>query len=393
MILFGTGIEGEIFFYRQKGKIDFVIDNNRLSRFHGLNVYRLDEVGKERLKNNLIIVATSLSTYQVIKGILIANGLSEYKDFLYCGYYGRKLAIFYGNCHIGAIAEVLRKNPNFSEEYAIKYYYVDENNPELEYPTKEDIVYSELIVMHDIRTENKLKIPGVNEIKKYSKNAKVIVIPNLWGMNFLWPQVNEDRISFAKKLLMTHFNDYSMIEEESECEYFQSNIIMERKKMAVGLIEHKDEFVEKNIGLSTTVLADQIRNAEIFDKEAVVRNYNNAITKLRERERGCSITISDYIVANIKNKQLFYDEGHPHENIIIEKSRRILRLLDIPIEGEEYAELSLDSVELFVYGCVRRYLGITWEKKYIRCKNSKYTYDRHGITLEEYIDTYKTWRF
>lgn len=128
-----------------------------------------------------------------------------------------------------------------------------------------------------------------------------------------------------------------------------------------------------------------------MDEEYILDHFNKAIEKLKEREKECDVKISDYLEEKNCELQLFYDEGHPHEILLFEIGRRALNILKLPIQGEEKVMIDLDSVELFVYGCVRKALGMKWEQEYIRCKNPCYTLDGHGITLDEFIDTYKAW--
>ncbi len=389
LILFGTGIEAEIFYsqYADRCSIEFVIDNYRQGMpFHGIDCYTLEE-SYNKIDGKKIVIATSEQTYYKISDMLSEKGYKEYEDYIWSRLFGREMAVFYGNCHIGAIVRYLHLNHDFMSRYAIRFFCLNEGRTVQHYPTEADISHSKLIVTHDIRENNKLGAPGSDWIRrKASGDCKVIVVPNLWGMNFLWPQTDEKREVFINRLKELHISPERIRAEQKRSEEERLRI----NSVAGGIINHKDCFIEANFSNEVSYIADRIRESDIWSKDTIRDLFSSTLEKLKEREERCDLSISDYIENNIDRQQLFYDEGHPHENIIAEKTRRILQILGIP-EHDMSDMVSNDSTELFVYGCVRRAFNMQWEQKYIRRRNSQYTFQGHGISLEEYVDEYKRW--
>lgn len=119
-------------------------------------------------------------------------------------------------------------------------------------------------------------------------------------------------------------------------------------------------------------IVDMIQNKDVYSSEMILENFENEIHKLQERERECDIKISDYILDNYQKQQTFYDHNHPAKDVIMEKGRRILKVLGIEID-ESVTTMDRKSIvdggELFLYGCVRRALGIQYKQLYIKKNN------------------------
>lgn len=120
--------------------------------------------------------------------------------------------------------------------------------------------------------------------------------------------------------------------------------------------------------------------------------FEEEMQKLIEREKYCDISISDYIADNFQSKQLFYEPNHPTNELIMEKGRRILKLLNIEIDESVPIARALDGSELFIYGCVKKALGMTFEQKYVRkTEYQMYTLRGRPMDLEEYVENYIKW--
>ena len=201
----------------------------------------------------------------------------------------------------------------------------------------------------------------------------------------VWLNASQMALLFGRdvKTIRKHINNNAVLDKDSE-------IV---KKLARGIIGHHDAFLDANMNTDTVFLGERIRNEKIFSNEEIVRLFSSAIEKLKGREDKCDIKISDFILENISKMQLFYDIGHPHENILLEKTNRILDFLGISRLSKALVHVNAyDQGEIFVYGCVRKVHEMKWEKEVIRSHNTIFTLDGHGITLEEYIDAYKAWR-
>ena len=134
------------------------------------------------------------------------------------------------------------------------------------------------------------------------------------------------------------------------------------------------------------------RGGNIYQAEDIRENFEKQMGRIREREQLCDIQIADYIKENYQKHQLFYDTGHPTNLVICEKGRRILHLLNFPLDEVCPVKSNLDRGEVFIYGCVRRALGITYEQTFIR-RNNKQTLRHRAIDLKEYVQDYIAWVF
>ena len=115
--------------------------------------------------------------------------------------------------------------------------------------------------------------------------------------------------------------------------------------------------------------------------------------KIEEREEKCDVRISDYILAHYKEQQMYYDPYHPTREVLHEIGRRIVSKLGYTGEyvGNRYA--ANDGGELFIYGCVRRALGLEFEQSYIKRYDHSSTLHGRAINLREYIEEYRQWHY
>jgi hypothetical protein len=121
-------------------------------------------------------------------------------------------------------------------------------------------------------------------------------------------------------------------------------------------------------------------------------NFEKQIEKLKEREQKCDIQLSTWILANYQKELLFYDPWHPSEKILREITMSILRILGITTEclvmGNDF-----DFGELFIYGCVKKQLGITFHQPTIRNFCTAYTLWNAPLTREEFVRQYIIWNW
>jgi hypothetical protein len=91
---------------------------------------------------------------------------------------------------------------------------------------------------------------------------------------------------------------------------------------------------------------------------------------------------------------MFYEPIHPTNDVVEEKARRVLSILNIKLNERPHTNRGgLDIGELFIYGCVRRALGIEFEQEYIHKYSGALTLYNKAINLKEYIEQYIAWGF
>lgn len=138
-------------------------------------------------------------------------------------------------------------------------------------------------------------------------------------------------------------------------------------------------------------IKDFIENADCYSRQDIIDKFHAELEKLKKREQECDIQISDFIEANFQAVQLFYAPNHPTEVLLCELGRRILLFLGVGTEARMTVEPTIDYDEVFIYGCVKRALGLRFEQKYIR-KGSEYlTVRNKPLKLEEYIEDFIAW--
>lgn len=381
IVLYGTGLEGEKFFSRLKNgdEVKYCIDRRkRNAGFHGRQVFRLEEKEQE-LKNYLIVVAAAVNAWQEIRTILIKKGLKEYSDFIHADAFGKKIAVIYGNCHMQGLCEYLQLNYFFKKEYFISFHYIGE----YECPDSEELEACDVLISQDIQKDNGFHMPDADALsRQLCSGAKKIILPNLYGCNFFFPQCYISLDNQVHRHLEKDAIDSSEYEK----------IKAQRVKVAVESIGRRDCYIDEcyQKGYSVEEIKNCILNNNVWNVEEIRRNFADQLQKLKKREKQCNIVISDYIEKSYQQKQLFYEPFHPTEDVIAEKGRRVLKQLGISQDEEMPMSRSMGAMEMPVYGCVKEALGLQYEQKILRRACSA-TLNNRPESLEEYIENYLIW--
>lgn len=380
LVLYGVGEYGEKVYYNisRTEKIEFCIDRNAGRTFHGISVYSLEEK-KEELQDCFIVITVEGNACKEIKKELRNIGLEEYRHFVEWRAFNKKLMIIYGNCHCAALREYFNSNPYFQKEYYVLW----QNVLEDVFP---DCIWKscDLLVTQDIRKDNSLNMPSADEVEKMVNDGCVkIRIPNLYASHALFPQLKSDR---------------------SDEENFNRHIGMDRVdiehiadkrtiKTIYRFMAHPDIYIDKmhELGAGIKEIADGIRYEDIFDN--IEEAFASGIDKLRKREESCSVKIAYYIEKNYKNSLMFYDPGHPTNEVVCEMGRNILKLLNIPVCETGGRRYIMDNAEVFIYGCVKRALGLKFEQNFIRIFSPQFTLSGRALALEDYIEQYIMWNY
>lgn len=380
VVLYGVGLEAEKFWARMHYHYDIIycLDRKQQKTFHGIPVYNVEDK-KEELKKVQIIVTPVGLAYFEIKQKLENMGLQEFKNFISARLFGRKLVSIYGNCHMNSLKEYLINNVFFSEKYITIFHYIGEKNA----PQKEELEYCSVFITQDIRKENEFGMPSANELCKFLKKGKSIVVPNLYGYNLFFPQCYFPEDGQVEK----HFG-IEALDIRQKDELTKQNI-----RVTVNSIGKRDWFIDKMFceGASLSDIENAILYEDVFDEKNILNNFRDEIMKLKKREKKCDLKISDYIEDEYKRIQLFYEPFHPSEELIIEMGRRILKLLEIPIDETIQIKRSMDAMEMPIYGEVYKTLGLVFERRKFMRRNCSSTLGNKPETLREYIDNYIKW--
>lgn len=375
--LYGLSIGCErIFNELPNEKISFIIDKKYVgNEFHGKKIYSLDEVDTDTLKSTLIIVSVMTErTYHEIAKLLRECDLVEYIDFIWESILGKEIAILYGNCHMYALREKLLLNPEFTRKYACLCWNVREtgvNELIHKLPLPDEFIEQcSLLICQDIREENYLNVLSADKVENmFSDHCTKVRIPNTYGFCTFFPQTKQsiyleryykhDRID-GKVLINPGFSTDSHIDE-----------------MYIN-------------GFSIRDIANSIENEDIF--HGCMNEFMEKIDSLHQRENKCDIQIAESIKANYQKSKLFYDPCHPSgilHQMIAMKVIKVLGFSPTFVHGAN----QLDNKELFIYGCVRKQLGMEFEQRYIRNNIYLNTLKRAPMTLEDFIEQYIIWNW
>lgn len=300
VVLYGAALAGEKFYwaYRNKYQIEYVLDqcNNRF--FHNIPVYSFEEK-KQDLHGHFVIVATEKEfIYHEISENLKSIGMTELKDFISVQMVEKKLVVMYGNCHLIILEKYLQKQPEFQCRYVVKRYYIADVEEKRRYPSENVLAHCLVLITQDIHEKNAFKVPSAKEmIKKTSTDCKNIIIPNLYGFNFFFPQI----ASMDETVLKRHINENAINVDISKP---QNHYI---KYVCTWIAGWRDKYIESAFELDGGVsdIEKMINYKEICSKENIVNNFENQLEKLKKREIECNIRISDFIEKIIKQSNCF----------------------------------------------------------------------------------------
>lgn len=367
IVVFGTGLHGVkcIYFLQSKGvKIAYCLNNDcRDEEFCGYPVY---EPRTENMRDAFIIVATSKAVYLDISMQLAEKGLLEFGDYIYYEWMYKKIVLLHGNCHISIVAELLCSSASFCHSYSLY-----PNAPICEhvmYEGWENVLSNCDVWIHqDIRTDNPYGYYLSDEyMKKYVRDDIIeIVIPNLFGLGkFYFPQ--------------TDWNESN-----------KRNGVIANGQDRNGMFPHIDMIIDNCVkqGMGTEAIIEFCKGGGVKEQE-IKDNFKVFIKKILEREKGWDIKISDFILKNYKKMKLFYDAGHPTNDIMVHISKNVLFKLDI--DEDIFTLRCMDAHEVPVYPIVKKVLNLEWEDTLIRKSNcAKKVSDKMGF--EEYITQYLWW--
>lgn len=385
IVLYGTGLEGEKFYCRYSKQYDIVycLDKRRRTNFHGKRVYSLDEIEIDA-KKYFLVVAVGALLYHEVKVELEQYGFKEFEDFIWSGAFQKKIVYLYGNCHMKALEQYLNMNPFFVRDYFARSYDITK-----EVPTEWELGYCDVFITQDIREDNYLGKASCDELIKKHTIGENIVIPNLYGYNMFFPQIN-----YRAPNEIVHRNVKVHLSKEA----IDVESLGERGKVTAHNFtylmfgEGGDTYIDTmyHMGCTITEIKNNILKKEIWSKREIQDNFDTVLARIKEREKQCNLTISDYIEKNFQRFRLFYNPSHPTGMITRAKGERILQFLGVESDDELYFYNGLGADEIPIYGCVKRALGLEFEQHIYR-RDSSMTLTNRPEDLEEYIANYIAW--
>lgn len=103
--------------------------------------------------------------------------------------------------------------------------------------------------------------------------------------------------------------------------------------------------------------------------------FEASLDSLRQREKDCTVTISDYVENAVYKTKCFYTPNHPHTFLLVEMARRLAQAAEVPFNVSQAMTFpyKLDKVDLPVFDwimkqyqlgfdCQDRYKGLSIER-------------------------------
>lgn len=380
LYIWGTSLDAARYYYaniKRLQNIEGFIDGiaTLSDTFMGKTIFNFNDVELRKLLNRgiYIIIATSKNAYESIANRLKQIGYKEFENFVWHNYLDRKLVILHGNCHMSVIEQYLSHSTCFMEKYVLLDIpricvadgKLDENK----------VKHCDVYIHEDIRTDNAF---GEKLSDRYIRSILPdevvdVTVPNLFGLGrWLFPQNIKKYANRGENRPLGHDKN--------------------------GMFPHEDYIIERayNSGMNPKDIV-KAYSKEWITKEEIQEIFDEYMRKIGERERGWDIKIKDFIIDHYKNRKLFYDAGHPCNDIMYEITVRILDRLGLDgrkeIAYEDVSETEgMDTHENPVYPCVIRGLELEWKDYYIRkSKGAKKLSPQ--MDYAEYVNEYIFWRY
>jgi len=280
-----------------------------------------------------------------------------------------KNVILYGNCHMAVLKLVLERIPVFAREYRILETNLIQNIASADYFKSDIWEQCDVFIHQDIQLNNKYGVEYSSDyvIRSLKKACRIISVPNLYGLpECFFPQ----HIKNAEPL-------HSVKSHQS---IFLRDAIIEN--------------VLRSDGLSVKRIERAYKNANLYESGSLEEKLNLFFEKVGKREENWDVKILRYIKDNYKEKKLFYDVGHPSNDVIYEIALGICNILDLSVDSDSVHSISLqdtwcpqmDGLEMPISNSVKYTFGIKYVDDCIRENGIKLLNAKMG--LREYILQY-----
>ena len=257
---------------------------------------------------------------------------------------GKKIAVLLGNCNMQVMQTLLLRNTQFRREYILIKFPAD-----YEYDTQTfDLIFKgtgQIFSVCDL-----LLIQRCN-----FRNAKRVFISNEnIAKKFKEKNSNLDIVWIPRTVFYGYFP-----------QYFWNN----PRNRKPDLFEHGDKYIfdimetaPMNPDIET--ILDLLCAENFLTQEEISCNFAESIDQLYFQERNCDVKFAEYIEVNCKDQQIYYSPGHPHQLIMLEFTKRVLRYIGIRSDNflrmsnfltEPNQEISVVGRDVPIYPCVLKF--------------------------------------
>lgn len=372
--IWGTDKEAARMYYELEKDGEYVeifFDNNVQE-----DAYFLDKpVSKpvaEKVRCYFIYIGCKYHTYRMIANQLEEYGLEEMKDFFWCKLYKKKIVVLHGNCHMEILGQYLMATKEFREGrwggYEIYPNELIQDNKK-GFINENVLQECELFIQQDIRDENEFgyKLSTKYLSSKLSRRAKNIVLPNLYGLGWgFYPLTKGNK---------------------------NNEPLRKDKQITNGMFPRTLSIIDDLLSEEMTedAIVEKLEEVSLLSHDSIINNFKDYLERIRIREENCDVKISQFILKNYQQKQIFYDIGHPTNLIMEEMWRQICNLIGINTELVNPVYAKMDSYEDPILLCVQDALKLQYGDSEIRTSGDAYRLSNH-MDLKEYVKEYIWWR-
>lgn len=371
IVVWGTGESSARFVltHPELNVVAFINDRRSLSEHLGRPAYSAAD-GRRLIERYYTVIATRGVTFWTIKVLLEDMGRREFDDFCFSDVYEKKIAIFYGNCHIVPIQEGVGLARAFNDKYGIYpfrplHVIWGRKLRDLESTALE---HCDLLIHQDVQDNNALgsEYAVTTALKRVKCDCETLSMPNLYKLpKCFFPQ--QIKPAFAQPQF------------KGGCWFPHDRFI--------------HDAYEK--GRSKAEIIEMIMNENVVNSSVLLNGFEQFVKTVRARESACDVKIADWILKNYTKEQLFYDIEHPTTVVLRQFVISILSLLGM--KGDEHINIKtrLDHSEVPVYGQVMRTFHIEWKNSYILrdCATMWKLRPYQQMDLVEYVDEYIEWYY
>lgn len=244
----------------------------------------------------------------------------------------RKIMVLFGNCQTVAIQYYLQYNKEFSEKYCIlsmPYMWLPESVQKYEWLFKNEIFKEiDILVTQNISVNNKFGsiFATQNVLKKLSSDCKIVKICNCYS-DCYYPQFL-NKFEINEKYIKINENGLAIF--KNQIDYNVVKMITSKK--------------------SIEEILDIISDNSFYSKKELFTFFWDELEKNIEREKDCDVKICDYLESHLMTEILFEGNNHPSEKVLMEITRRLLKVLEI------------DNIEIYAEGGIHAW-GIPGEDR------------------------------
>ena len=269
--------------------------------------------------------------------------------------------LFYGNCQIGAISDIIKKTvQNYSTTLILCWIENIDKNYFTEKIKEADIIITQPI-NPNYRNADYLDTEFI--LKNAKSEAKIIIVPSLY-FNFYYFDLTYKTLNNSELLRIPSDYHYNAIINNYD---LNNNSIFNQ----INDVNLKSKEELQNIALASI--------KELEKRENEMMSYNNL--------HKCDIiSVSNYINNNYKNTLLFYSMNHPTKYLFHFIAKKIIKILDI----DDLNNYNIDPLESnergILYKCIQNVVNFDITKHAPRL--CKYDLEIKEKIIDKYIEIY-----